>query len=33
MFDYDRAMADETNCLFTNIHTSNFDDESEENDD
>lgn len=23
MFDYDRAMADETNSLFTNIHTNN----------
>lgn len=33
MFDYDKAMADETNGLFTNIYTDNFDHESEEDDD
>lgn len=33
MFNYDKAMADETSDVFTNIHTNSFDDESEEEDD
>ncbi len=31
MFNYDKAMADETNGVFINIH-NNSDDESEEDD-